>query len=106
MRKKLISAIFIFGFSSVAYCSGHANYDVVAVGCMPSGTCYIQISPTATNTVCTLKDQIRFDITLPGSKPQYSAALSALMAGKQITANLTDVCIDDFPVPDWLQVNK
>ncbi|MFT4928850.1 MAG: hypothetical protein ACI8WB_004970 [Phenylobacterium sp.] len=106
MKKLLVVLAAVFCPISYTYAGGPANYDVVAVGCMPQGTCYIQIAQPAEHTSCTLKNQIRFDITLPGSQAQYSAALSALMAGKQINANLTDTCIDNFPVPDWLQVNK
>ncbi|USH03691.1 hypothetical protein K6Q96_06775 [Grimontia kaedaensis] len=92
--------------SSLAYSAGAADYNVVAVGCFPQGTCYVQIEQEAKNTSCPLKNQIRFNISLPGSQAQYSAALSALLAGKTINVYLTDSCIDDFPIPDWLQVNK
>jgi hypothetical protein len=108
MKKILLACITIplCGFFSHLHAAGAANYDLVAVGCMPHGTCYVQTAQSITNTTCALKNQIRFDITLPGSQAQYSAALAALMAGKTINAYVTDQCIDNFPVPNWLQVNK
>ena len=105
MKMGLLLSLLII-CSTFAHGAGVANYKVVAVGCFPHGTCYIQIIPASTNTACPLKNQIRFDITLPGSNAQYSAALAAHTSGKTINVNLTDNCLDGYPIPDWLQINE
>ena len=107
MNKLITTFVFIAIFSTTnVYSAGSEDFTPTYVGCFPSGTCYIGISPSATKTTCTKKFQIRFDIKHSGSKMQYSAALSALITGKKIHANLTDNCIDEFPVPDYLHVVK
>ena len=77
-----------------------------AVGCHSNGLCYIVISPPATATTCPNKGQIRFDISLPGSNAQYTAALSAVMANKMINVSLTDACSSGYSTPNWLHVIK
>ena len=101
--------VYVFICSSVLSTSviaGSEQLTPTAVGCHPNGICYIIVSPPAVNTTCPQKTQIRFDISLPGSEAQYSAALSAVMSGKDVAVNLTDNCLSDFPVPDWLHVIK
>ncbi len=106
MKKKFTGIILGLTFCGSAISAGSANFNVTSVGCLSRGTCYVNIQPATNLTTCSKKGQIRFDITLPGSKAQYSAALAALMSGKQINAYLTDTCINGFPTPDWLQVQN
>ena len=98
--------LFISVCFSKALFAGSENFSPRFVGCFPNGTCYIGIEPGSSTTICPNKAQIRFDVTKPGSDAQYSAALSALMANKLINVNITDVCIDGYPSPNWLHVMK
>ena len=105
MRK---STLIISGllFSSAIHAAGTESFDVDFVGCLPNGTCYIGIAPESSSTSCASKSQIRFDISLPGSKAQYSAALTAFAANKKIKVAVTDKCLDTYPQPDWLHVDS
>lgn len=102
------NVILILGilFASKSYSAGNETFTVDLVGCKPSGLCFAGIKPNAVSTSCPSKSQIRFDITLPGSQALYSTLLTAFVSGKKIRVALTDNCIDDFSVPDWLHVNN
>ena len=105
MHKGSIMLIAIF-YSSIGLSAGAERFSLSFVGCFQHGICFIGISPPATASTCVNTNQIRFDITNPGSEAQYSAALAALMAEKTITAHLTDDCIDGFPVPLYLHAEN
>ena len=104
--KNLILIIFTILYAQQVFSAGAESFSPSFVGCFPSGICFIGIEPPATLTTCPTKSQIRFDISLPGSTPQYSAALTALVSGKQINAALTDTCINGFPGTSYLYVKK
>ena len=96
----IISAMLLNVYSATAV-SAPQTFTPTFVGCFPSGTCFIGVSPMA-ETTCPNKGQIRFDITLPGSNAQYSTALSSYMAGKKLVINVTDTCLDNYPTPNYL----
>ena len=98
----VIGALFV----SKGFSAGNETFGVNLVGCYPDGTCFIGIEPSATLTTCGSKEQVRFDITLPGSQAQYSAALAAFSSNKKIRVQLTDQCKDGFPIPGWLHINN
>jgi hypothetical protein len=105
MKLKIILIVILFSLPVSVFAAPEVLTPTF-VGCHPSGICYIGVSPPATMTSCPNKGQVRFDISNPGSNPQYSAALSALMGGKNIQVNLTDDCLNGYPTPNWLHVLK
>ena len=90
--------------SATSFASGHVYVEPTFVGCFPGGTCFIGVSTPINVTPCEHKLQIRFDITLPGSDAQYSAALLAFSSKKRLRVHITNECLSGYPVPGWLYV--
>jgi len=59
----IIMGLFI---SSTSVYAGAQIMTPQLVGCFPNGTCFVGVSPDAVTT-CGNKNQVRFDITLPGA---------------------------------------
>ena len=103
MKSILIALLLPF---NSAWASGVETFSVSFVGCFSNGNCFVGIGPSATTTECPSKQQLRLDITLPGSQAQYSAALTAFSMGKKIRVEVSDNCMDGFPTPNFLHVNN
>ena len=105
MKKNILILVAIM-FAPFAFSDGVEDLHPSFVGCNPNGACMIGVDPGSTTSTCPNNGQIRFDISLAGSQPQYMAALAALTNDKVIRVHLTDKCIDGFPTVDWLYVKS
>ena len=105
MKKITLFAILSM-LTSVSHAGGAESFNVDFVGCFPDGKCFIGINPNATATTCTNKSQVRFQNSNAGAREQYAAAMTAFALNKKIRVHLKDICLDDFPTPDFIHVNN
>jgi len=112
IMKRTIRYLAALVFVAVVAAAGaaHANEEVLTptnVGCFSSGECFIKVSPSvsASNSSCTDRSQVRFQMSSTGGESMFKTALSAQLAGKRLVINPSG-CIGTFPSAFYLYLTN
>jgi hypothetical protein len=82
---KIVLSALVLGFSFVSYSFAESPYSIVRVGVdLSQQTFFVGVSPVATNSPCTRKDEFKWSLASPGTKELMAVVMSAQAQGKRI----------------------
>jgi hypothetical protein len=103
---KILNTLLIYSFTVISNFAFAELVTPTGVGCdTESGSCFIILEKAFNTYTCenSSNNQLRMDPTKDGTLGQYSAALAAYMAGKQLQVAAVS-CYEGQPTPAYLYV--